>query len=290
MFKGSMVALVTPFKNNEVDYPALEKLIEFQIEGGTDVLVPVGTTGESPTLSHIEHQKVIEFVVKAAAGRIPVIAGAGSNNTEEAVALTKFAESVGADATLQVCPYYNKPTQKGLYEHFKAIAEGVDLPVVLYNIPGRCAGEGLTPQTIAELYEHKNIVAIKEATGRLDQASQIASLCDITILSGDDSLTLPLCSVGARGVVSVVANIVPKDVKALMQCINEGNYAKARELHFKLFELSKSMLSLSTNPIPVKAAMAMLGMIEDEIRLPMTHLDEDSCVKLKAALTDYGLM
>lgn len=285
-----MVAIVTPFKNNEVDYAALEKLVEFQIAGGTDGLVPVGTTGESPTLTYPEHRKVIECVVKTAAGRVPVIAGAGSNNTAEAVELTEFAEKIGADATLQVCPYYNKPMQEGLYEHFKMIAESVDLPVVLYNIPGRCAGSGLAPETVADLYELKNIVAIKEATGSLDMASMISSLCDITILSGDDSLTLPLASVGAKGVISVVANIVPQDVKKFTDLILAGDFVAAREWHYKLFELSKSMLTLATNPIPVKAAMAMLGMIEDEIRLPMTKLPAAGQEKIRAALTAYGLL
>ncbi|MGE4285225.1 MAG: 4-hydroxy-tetrahydrodipicolinate synthase [Phycisphaerae bacterium] len=290
MFKGAMVALVTPFKNNEVDYKALEKLVEFQITSGTDGIVPVGTTGESPTLTYKEHKKVIECVVKTTAGRVPVIAGAGSNNTAEAVELAEFAEKIGADATLQVCPYYNKPTQDGLYEHFKAIAEGVDLPVVLYNIPGRCAGEGLYPETVAELYKLKNIVAIKEATGSLDMASMVGSLCDITILSGDDSLTLPLASVGAKGVISVVGNVVPQDVKKFVELILAGDFSTAREWHFKLFELSKTMLKLATNPIPVKAAMAMLGMIEDEIRLPMTKLPADGQEKIRAALTAYGLL
>ncbi|OXU15825.1 4-hydroxy-tetrahydrodipicolinate synthase [Sedimentisphaera salicampi] len=290
MFKGSMVAIVTPFKNNQVDFTCLEKLIEMHAEAGTDALVPVGTTGESPTLTNAEHKKVIEFVVKKSAGRLPVIAGAGSNSTQEAVELTEFASSVGADATLQVCPYYNKPTQEGLYKHFEAIAENVDLPVVLYNIPGRTGGSGLSPETIAKLSELKNVVAVKEATGSMDQASKIKSLCDITILSGDDSLTLPLCSVGGEGVISVAANIVPKDVKRFMDFVQEGDFASARKWHFKLFELSKSMLGLATNPIPVKAAMAMLGMIEDEIRLPMTHLEQESCGKLKQALSDYGLL
>ncbi|AQQ08709.1 4-hydroxy-tetrahydrodipicolinate synthase [Sedimentisphaera cyanobacteriorum] len=290
MFKGSMVALVTPFKDNQVDFSCLEKLIEMHAEAGTDGLVPVGTTGESPTLSNEEHKKVIEFVVKKSAGRMPVIAGAGANSTQEAVELTEFAEGVGADATLQVCPYYNKPTQEGLYRHFEAIAEGVDLPVVLYNIPGRTGGSGLSAETVAKLSELKNVAAIKEATGSMDQASKIKSLCDITILSGDDSLTLPLCAVGGEGVISVAANIVPKDVKRFMDYVLEGDFINARKWHFKLFELSKSMLGLSTNPIPVKAAMAMLGMIEDEIRLPMTHLDQESCAKLKQALSDYGLL
>jgi 4-hydroxy-tetrahydrodipicolinate synthase len=218
-----------------------------------------------------------------------VITGAGSNSTAEAIGLTAFAKQVGADATLQVGPYYNKPTQEGFYQHFKAIAEEVDLPVVLYNIPGRC-GAGMTPETIARLAEVENIAAIKEATGSLDQASEIASRCDITIISGDDSLTLPLASVGGKGVISVVANIVPADVKAMTDLILEGDLVSARQWHKKLFALCKSMLTLATNPIPIKAAMAMLNMASEELRLPMTPLEESKKAVLKQTLNDYGLL
>jgi 4-hydroxy-tetrahydrodipicolinate synthase len=218
-----------------------------------------------------------------------VIAGAGSNSTAEAIELTAYAKKVGADATLQVCPYYNKPTQEGFFQHFKAIADEVDLPIVLYNIPGRC-GAGMTPETIARLDEHENIVAIKEATGSLDQASEIAMRCDITIISGDDSLTLPLASVGAKGVISVVANVVPADVKAMTDLILEGDLVKARQWHRKLFALSKNMLTLATNPIPIKAAMAMLDMCSEELRLPMTPLEPAKKTALKQTLTDYGLL
>jgi 4-hydroxy-tetrahydrodipicolinate synthase len=290
MYKGSFVALVTPFKNGSIDFSKIEELVQYHIDNGTDGLVPVGTTGESPTLSHDENVDVIECVAKAAGGRLPIIAGAGSNSTDEAVSLASRAKKVGADATLQVCPYYNKPTQEGLYAHFKTIAENVDLPVVLYNIPGRCGGQGLAPQTVADLYELDNIVAIKEATGSLDMASNIASLCDITILSGDDSLTVPLASVGAKGVISVVANFVPKDVKALTEALLAEDYKTARQLHFKLFDLCKSMLTMATNPIPVKEAMAMLGMIENEMRLPMTNLNDAQKQTLKGILADYGLL
>jgi 4-hydroxy-tetrahydrodipicolinate synthase len=289
MFTGAMVALITPFQEGEVDFETLEELIDFQIENGIDALVPTGTTGESPTLSHEENKLVIERVVKAANGKVSVIGGAGSNSTAEAIELTAYAKKIGADATLQVCPYYNKPTQEGFYQHFKAIAEDVDLPVVLYNIPGRC-GAGMTPQTIARLAEIENIVAIKEATGSLDQASEIAMRCDLTILSGDDSLTLPLASVGGKGVISVVANIVPADVKAMTDLILEGDLVSARQWHRKLFPLSKNMLTLATNPIPIKAAMAMLEMASDELRLPMTPLEESKKATLKKALEDYGLL
>ena len=290
MFTGAMVALVTPFQDGEIDFQTLDELVDFQLENGIDAIVPVGTTGESPTLSHEEHKRVIERVVKAAGGRVPVIAGAGSNSTAEAIELTAFSKKVGADATLQVCPYYNKPTQEGFYQHFKTIAEEVDLPIVLYNIPGRCGGTGLLPDTIVRMAEIENIVAIKEASGRLDLASEIATRCDLTIISGDDSLTLPIASVGGKGVISVVANIVPADVKAMTDLILSGDLVSARKWHNKLFALSKNMLSLATNPIPIKAAMSMLNMASEELRLPMTPLDESKKSDLKQALKDYGLL
>jgi 4-hydroxy-tetrahydrodipicolinate synthase len=289
MFTGAMVALITPFQDGEIDFETLDELIEFQMEGGIDGIVPVGTTGESPTLSYDEHKKVIERVVKVVGGQVPVIAGAGANSTAEAIELTAYARKVGADATLQVGPYYNKPMQEGFYQHFKAIAEVVDLPVVLYNIPGRC-GAGMTPETIARLAELENIVAIKEATGSLDQASEIATRCDITIISGDDSLTLPLASVGGKGVISVVANIVPVDVKAMTDLILNGDFVSALKWHKKLFTLSKGMLTLATNPIPIKAAVAMLNMASEELRLPMTPLEEDKKAILEQTLVDYGLL
>lgn len=289
MFSGSLVALITPFRNGKVDYKTLDELINFQLESGIDGIVPVGTTGESPTLTHDENKKVIERVVKTVDGMVPVIAGTGSNSTAEAIDLTAFARKVGADASLQVTPYYNKPTQEGFYQHFKAIAEEVNLPVVLYNIPGRC-GAGLTPDTIARLAQIDNIVAVKEATGSLDQASDIANRCDLTILSGDDSLTLPLASIGAKGVISVVANIVPADVKAMTDLILEGDLVSARKWHNKLFTLSRSLLSMSTNPIPIKAAMAMLDMCSEEMRLPMTPLAENKKNALEKILTNYGLL
>ncbi|MFQ6035977.1 MAG: 4-hydroxy-tetrahydrodipicolinate synthase [Sedimentisphaerales bacterium] len=289
MFTGAMVALITPFQDGEIDFETLDELIGFQLENGIDAIVPVGTTGESPTLSHEEHKKVIERVVKTVGGKVPVIAGAGSNSTAEAIELTAFSKKVGADATLQVCPYYNKPTQEGFYQHFKVIAEEVDLPIVLYNIPGRC-GAGLTPETVARLAEIENIVAIKEATGSMDQASEIATRCDITIVSGDDSLTLPLASVGGKGVISVVANIVPADVKAMTDLILEGDFASALKWHKKLFTLSKGMLTLATNPIPIKAAVAMLNMASEELRLPLVPMEENKKAILKQILKDYGLL
>jgi 4-hydroxy-tetrahydrodipicolinate synthase len=289
MFTGAMAALITPFQNGAIDFDTLEELIEFQLENGIDAIVPVGTTGECPTLSHEEHKEVIARVVDIVGGQVPVIAGAGSNSTAEAIELTAHAKRVGADATLQVGPYYNKPTQEGFYQHFKAIAEEVDLPMVLYNIPGRCAA-GMTPETIARLAEVENIVAIKEATGNLDQASEIAMRCDLTIISGDDSLTLPLASVGGKGVISVVANIVPADVKAMTDLILEGDLIQARQWHKKLFALSKNLLTLATNPIPIKAAMAIMDMCSAELRLPMTPLDQDKLTVLQQVLKDYGLL
>ncbi len=289
MFTGAMVALVTPFRDGQIDWETLDELIDFQLENGIDGIVPVGTTGECPTLSHEEHKKVIERVVKSASGNVPVIAGAGSNSTAEAIELTTFSKKIGADATLQVCPYYNKPTQEGFYQHFRAIAEEVDLPIVLYNIPGRC-GAGMTPETIARLAELENIVAIKEATGSLDQASEISARCDITIISGDDSLTLPLASVGGKGVISVAANIVPADVKAMTDLILQGDFVSALKWHKKLFTLSKGMLTLATNPIPVKAAMAMLNMMSEELRLPMTPLEDSKKEILRQTLQEYGLL
>jgi 4-hydroxy-tetrahydrodipicolinate synthase len=284
-----MVALVTPFQDGAIDFETLDELIGFQLDGGIDAIVPVGTTGECPTLSHEEHKQVIERVVKTVSGQVPVIAGAGSNSTAEAIELTEYSKKVGADATLQVGPYYNKPTQEGFYQHFRAIAEEVDLPIVLYNIPSRC-GAGMTPETIARLAEIENIVAVKEASGSLDQASEIAMRCDLTIISGDDSLTLPLASIGGKGVISVVANIVPADVKAMTDLILEGDFASARQWHRKLFPLSKNMLTLATNPIPIKAAMAILDMCSAELRLPMTPLEQGKMPVLEQTLKDYGLL
>jgi 4-hydroxy-tetrahydrodipicolinate synthase len=290
MFTGAMVALITPFSEGDIDFKTLDELIAFQLKSGIDGIVPVGTTGESPTLSHAEHKQVIERVIKAVAGEVPVIAGAGSNSTAEAIELTSFSKKVGADATLQVCPYYNKPTQEGFYQHFKTIAEEVDLPMVLYNIPGRC-GAGLTAETVARLANDvENVVAIKEASGSLDMVSSIANMCELTIISGDDSLTLPIAAVGGKGVISVVANIIPADVKAMTDLILEGNFTEARKWHHKLFPLSKNMLSLATNPIPIKAAMAMLGMASEEMRLPLVPMDEGKNSALRQILKSYGLL
>ncbi len=288
-FAGLSVALITPFRNGQVDFDALQKQVEFQIDAGTTCVCPVGTTGECPTLSHDEHQKVISAVVEAAAGRIKVMAGTGSNSTEEALKLTRFAAQAGADAALVVGPYYNKPTQEGFFQHFKALAEAVDIPICVYNIPGRSA-KNIEPDTIIRMAQLKNITMVKEATGSLDQASQIINATDLTVLSGDDSLTLPLMAIGARGVVSVVGNIVPKDMVALCKAFDAGNLTEARCLHHKLFPLCRDMLGLSTNPIPIKGAMQMLGRDTGDLRLPMTRLTPAEETRLRATLVTYGLL
>ncbi len=288
-FAGSTVALVTPFRDGAVDETALRDLVDFHVESGTDCLLPVGTTGESPALSHEEHDRVNAIVCEHAAGRIKVMAGTGSNSTTEAIRLTQQAEKSGADGALLVAPYYNKPTQEGFYQHYKAVAEATELPIILYNIPGR-TGKNIEPETIARIGEIPNIVAIKEATGSMDQASQILALSDLTVLSGDDSLTLPLLAIGGRGVVSVVANIVPRDVKSLLNAFDQGDISKAREWHAKLFPLCRDLLGLATNPIPIKTAMQMLGRDSGEMRLPMTRLEESQRESLSETLRDYGLL
>jgi 4-hydroxy-tetrahydrodipicolinate synthase len=288
-FAGLTVAMITPFRDGEVDYEALGRLVEFHVEQGTDGLLPVGTTGESPTLSHEEHERVIASVVEHARRRIKVMAGTGSNSTAEAIRLTKFAARVGADAALMVAPYYNKPTQEGMYLHYKAVAEAVDIPIVVYNIPGR-TGKNIEPETMARMAEIPNIVAVKEATGSMDQASQTMALCKLTILSGDDSLTLPLLSIGGRGIISVVGNIVPADMKALISAYDAGNTAEALKLHRKLFPLCRDMLGLATNPIPIKTAMKILGRDTGEMRLPMCPMDAAGEKKLADSLKAYGLL
>jgi len=285
--QGSMVALVTPFKGGQVDYDALGRLIDYQLENGTQGLIPCGTTGESPTLSHEEHDAVIEFTVRRAAGRVPVIAGTGSNSTAEAVRLTRHAKEAGADACLVVNPYYNKPTQQGMYEHVAELAK-IDLPIVLYNIPSR-TGIELASETIVRMYnEIEQVVAVKEATGKLDNASALAAACDITILSGDDSLTLPICAVGGRGVISVLANVLPGEVRKLTDAAIAGDMQAATAQHLKLFPLFKAMF-WETNPIPVKAALAMAGMIENELRLPLVSLAQQYRAPLAELLAGVGV-
>ncbi len=285
-----MVALVTPFKNGEVDYQTLEKLVEFHAEAGTDALVPCGTTGESPTLTHQENNKVIAAVVRSAKGRMKILGGTGSNSTSEAIEMTQAARKNGADGSLLVAPYYNRPPQEGLFQHFAAIARAVDFPHVLYNIPGRCSVE-ISSDTIVRLREAcPNIVAVKHATGSMDGASELLGRCDIAVISGDDSMTLPLMAVGAVGVISVLANLVPKDVKAMTTAALAGDWETARRWHHRMFKLAKGLLTLEVNPIPIKTAMALMGMVGDEIRLPLTPMAPANRTKLEAALKEYGLL
>ena len=290
MFSGSIVAIVTPFKNGKVDEDAFRKLIEFQIENGTSGIVPCGTTGESATLSFEEHKRVIKICVEAVKKRVPVIAGAGANNTKEAIELTRFAKEAGADATLQVVPYYNKPTQEGLYLHFSTIAKEVPLPQVLYNIPGR-SGVNMLPETVARLAELKEIVAIKEASGNLSQMAEIINLAGdkITLLSGDDNLTLPILSIGGKGVISVIANIVPRETAEMIKMWEKGDVEGARKMFFKLLPLCKAMF-YETNPIPVKTALSLMGKISGELRLPLCPMRPENLEKLKNVLKQYNLI
>ncbi len=290
MFKGSIVAIVTPFKDGKIDEDAYRELIEFQIENGTSGIVPCGTTGESATLSFEEHKRMIKITVEAVKGRVPVIAGAGANNTKEAIELTQFAKEAGADATLQVVPYYNKPTQEGLYQHFVTILKEVPLPQVLYNIPSR-TGVNLLPETVARLAEFKEIVAIKEASGDLVQMAKIMNLAGdkITLLSGDDNLTLPVLSIGGKGVISVIANIVPKETAQMISLWEKGEVEKARELYLKLLPLCQAMF-YETNPIPVKTALSLMGKIKGELRLPLCPMSKENLERLKKVLRQYDLI
>lgn len=291
MFKGTLVALVTPFKDGKIDERKLRDLVEWQISEGTDGLVPVGTTGESTTLSHEEHARVIEIVVKSARKRVPVLAGTGSNSTEEAISLTREAKDLGADGALLVNPYYNRPTQEGMFAHFSAIAETVNIPIVLYNIPFR-TGVNLLPDTIAALARaQKNIIGVKESSGSMDQTSELMIKCpaNFIILSGDDSLTLPLMNIGAQGVISVAANLVPKSVREMTQAWASGDVFRARAMHLKLFPLVKSLF-LESSPAPIKAAMKEAGLLDDEsLRLPLVPVKAETRQALKKAMADFGV-
>jgi 4-hydroxy-tetrahydrodipicolinate synthase len=290
MFKGAIVAIVTPFKNGKVDERALRELIEFQISNGIDGIVPCGTTGESPVLSHEEHDRVIEITVDAVKKRVPVIAGTGSNSTDEALRLTKHAHEVGADAVLMVNPYYNRPTQEGLYQHYKYIAEKVPIPIIMYNIPSR-TGVNMAPETMARLAKIKNIVGVKEAAGSLQQMQEIMTACgpDFIVVSGDDWFTYPLMCLGGHGIISVIANIAPADVSALVDAFNAGDMKKAKELHYKMTPMVASLF-IEVNPVPVKAALNLMGKIEYELRLPLAKMSDANYEKLKKQMQAYGLI
>lgn len=289
MFTGSITALVTPFRDGSVDEAGLKRLIEFQVQNGTNGVVPCGTTGESATLSYEEHDRVIELTIEAVNKRIPVLAGTGSNSTAETVMLTKHAKKAGADAALLITPYYNKPTQQGLYEHYKKVAEEVDIPIILYNVPGRTS-VNMLPETVARLSEIKNIVGIKEATGNLQQVSDIIEMSrkGFIVLSGDDFTTLPLLSIGGHGVISVTSNIAPKEMSEMVREYAAGNYSEALKLHYGLQRLHRIMF-VETNPIPVKTALALMGMIEEEFRLPLVRMGEANRTKLIETLKAFGL-
>jgi len=290
-FQGSFVAMVTPFRNGKVDEAKLRELVEFHVSNGTDGLIPCGTTGESPTLSHDEHHRVVELVIEAARGRIRVVAGTGSYSTADAIEMTKHAELAGAAGALVVNPYYNKPTQEGLYRHFRAVAESVAIPILLYNIQSRTA-TNVETDTMARLARDvKNIAGVKEASGSLDQMSQVIAACgpDFSVLSGDDNITLPLLAIGGSGVVSVIANIVPRETGDLVHAALDGDWKRARDLHYRLFPLARAAF-LETNPIPIKEAMAMAGMLEPEFRLPMCRMSDANRDKLRAILKPYGLI
>jgi 4-hydroxy-tetrahydrodipicolinate synthase len=287
-FAGLSVAIVTPFRDGAVDYPRLREQIDFQAAAGTTCICPVGTTGESPTLTHDEHERVIAASVEAAAGRMLVMPGTGSNSTAEAVRLTRFAARAGADGALVVGPYYNRPTQAGIEAHYRALAEAVDIPICVYNIPAR-TGRNIEPETIIRLAEVPTIAMLKEATGSMDQASQVLAATDLTVLSGDDSMTLPLLAIGGRGVISVVGNLVPGDMKALCDAFNAGDLPAAQARHARLFTLARDLLGLASNPIPIKAALAMLGRDSGEVRLPLVPLERPLADRLRQVLVGYGL-
>jgi 4-hydroxy-tetrahydrodipicolinate synthase len=290
MFRGAIVAIVTPFKNGKVDEAALRKLVEFQIKNGTDGIVPCGTTGESSTLSHEEHDRVIEVVIDAAKKRVPVIAGTGSNSTAEAIRLTRHAYKAGADGALMVCPYYNRPTQEGLYQHYKAVAEAVPISIIVYNIPGR-TGVNINPDTLARLAKIKNIVGVKEASGSIKQMSDVIHLCGpkFDVLSGDDLFTLPLMAMGGHGVISVISNVAPADMAVMVDAFVAGDLKKARTLHYKMVPLIDTLF-VETNPTPVKAVLAMMKKISYEVRLPLYKLSDANYEKLKKIVVSYGLM
>jgi 4-hydroxy-tetrahydrodipicolinate synthase len=290
VFEGVLTALVTPFRDGRLDEPALRHLVEHQIQAGVDGLVPCGSTGESATLSHAEHRRVVELVVDAAAGRVQVVAGTGSNNTREAIELTQHARAAGADGALLISPYYNKPTQEGIVAHYTAVAREADLPLLVYNIPGR-TGSNILPDTLARLADEERVVGVKEACGDIAQISQVVAACpaEFSVLSGDDAVTLPLLAVGGRGVISTSSNVAPAELVALVRAARQGDFARAREIHYQLLPLFGALFC-ETNPIPVKAALALMGRIGDEIRLPLTPITAANRERLQAALKDLGML
>ena len=289
VLEGSFVALVTPFTSDgSIDYDRIAELVEFHISSGTDGIVPCGCTGEAATLNHDEQKSIMSFVVEKAAGRVLVVPGTGSNSTREAISLTAHAKSAGADAVLLISPYYNKPTQAGLVAHYKAIAAAVDIPLMLYNVPSRTGGPGIMPETVAELAQVPNVVAIKEAGGSVDRVSAIRSLCDITVLSGDDSLTIPMMAVGARGVVSVAANVVPAQLAQMVRAHLDGDVALAEQRHYELLDMFKALF-VETNPIPAKYALSIMGKIDNVLRLPLLPISENCCDTVRAALEGCGV-
>lgn len=290
MLEGVHTALITPFKRDKVDEVALVNMVEMQIDSGIDGLVPCGSTGESATLSHAEHRRVVEIVVATARGRVPITAGTGSNSTAEAIELTKHAKESGADAALLISPYYNKPTQEGIVRHYEQVALSTGLPLVVYNIPGRTASN-ILPTTLARIAEIKHVVAVKEASGNLEQMSQAIAECrsDFTFLSGDDALTLPLMSIGGHGVISTTSNVAPTEMVALVQSFRSGNWEKARKIHYRLLPLIEAMFC-ETNPIPVKAAQSLRGLCSEEIRLPLLPISSVNKDRLQVALKEFGLL
>lgn len=290
MIKGSIVAIATPFKDGKVDEARLRELVDFQIANGTSAIVPCGTTGESATLTHDEHCQVIDIVISQTNKRVPVIAGSGSNSTHETIYLTKHAKEAGADVALVITPYYNKPSQEGLYEHFKAVAEAVDIPIILYNVPSRTA-VNMLPETVVKLSKIKNIIGVKEATGSLDQAADILANVDedFVFLSGEDALVYPLMAIGGKGVISVTTNVVPADMAALCKACEDGDFSTAKALHYKMQPLIKGLF-MDTNPVPVKKALHLMGKIEDEIRMPLIKLSDEKTADLEKVLKDYGVL
>ena len=290
MFKGSMIPIVTPFKEGEIDEKGFQNLIEFHIKSGTDAIVPCGTTGESATLTYKEHEKLIDICLEAVNHRVPVIAGTGSNSTDEAIELTTYAQKAGADGALLITPYYNKPTQEGLYQHYKAIAHKTDLPLILYNVPSR-TGVNMLPETVAKLSDIPSIVGIKEASGSLQQICEIIHLCGekCSVFSGDDFINYPILAMGGKGIISVTANIVPEKIAAMWDFFESGDYNKAREIHYQLISLNNAMF-LETNPIPVKTALGLMGKISPEMRLPLSPMSKNNLEKLKKVMAKYKLI